>query len=186
VIPRWDRHAEAWIVAHRVGVLDPVFRWLTYAGVGGAVWLALAVVVVAAVARRPKPFVLVALVDGAAQLLVPGVQQLVGRARPHVPTLVAEPHGHSFPSGHATSSFACAVVLYSFTPRLRAWLLLLAAAIAFSRLYVGVHYPLDVLAGSALGSALGWAVLAFASAAPRDLRRLGASRRRSRPARRAG
>ncbi len=155
---RWDRHAEAWIVAHRADSLDPVFRWLSYAGTEGAVWLALAAAV-ALGGRRWAPLLWVAVADAVAQAVTLTLQALFGRARPHVVTLVAEPHSHSFPSGHAASSVACALVIGSFAPRLRAALMTLAAAIAFSRLYVGVHYPLDVLGGALLGSAIGWAIL---------------------------
>lgn len=63
---------------------------------------------------------------------------------------------HSFPSGHAASSFAAATVL-SFAIRGRglalAWML--AVGIALSRIYIGVHYPLDVAAGALVGVALG-------------------------------
>jgi undecaprenyl-diphosphatase len=154
----WDRHLESWIAGHRLSVLDPVFRWLTYIGTWGAVWLVIAAVV-AAVSRRWQVLLWVAVADLAAQLSTDLLKALIHRDRPHVHTLVAEPHSHSFPSGHAASSFACAVVLASFAPRLRWPLYALAALIAFSRAYVGVHFPLDVIGGAALGSLLGWAVL---------------------------
>jgi undecaprenyl-diphosphatase len=77
---------------------------------------------------------------------------------------------YSFPSGHATVSFACAAVLAAALPRLRVPLFALAALIAFSRVYVGVHYPSDVVGGAALGI-----LIAIA------LRRLAAVLRRSAP-----
>jgi membrane-associated phospholipid phosphatase len=89
--------------------------------------------------------------------------------------LMEVPTTSSFPSGHAATSFACALVLARFAPRLTIPLFILAALIAFSRVYVGVHYPFDVLAGTALG-------LAVATALPRLLGAL----RRLRPARQAG
>src|SRR5215469_4983309 len=140
----WDRHLESWIAGHRVSVLDPVFRWLTYIGTWGAVWLVLAAVI-AALSRRWQVLLWVAVADLAAQLSATLLQALIHRDRPHVHTLVAAPHSHSFPSGHAVSSFACAVVLAAFAPRLRWPLYVLAALIAFSRAYVGVHFPLDVI-----------------------------------------
>jgi undecaprenyl-diphosphatase len=64
---------------------------------------------------------------------------------------VPVPHDGSFPSGHAATSFAAATVLSFAFPRLAPALFLLAAAVGFSRVYVGVHYPLDVLGGAVLG-----------------------------------
>jgi len=61
------------------------------------------------------------------------------------------PHDASFPSGHAATSFAAATMLSLSFPRFAPFLYVLAAAIAFSRVYVGVHYPLDVIGGAALG-----------------------------------
>ncbi len=66
-------------------------------------------------------------------------------------TLVTAPHDGSFPSGHATTSFAAAMVLTFAWPRWAPAFFLLALAIGFSRVYVGVHYPLDVVGGAALG-----------------------------------
>lgn len=67
--------------------------------------------------------------------------------------------GYSFPSSHATNHFALAVFLYLTLGRLfRSWrwlLLLWAATIAYGQVYVGVHYPLDVIAGALLGSLVG-------------------------------
>lgn len=155
---RWDRHLESWIVDHRVGLLDPVFRWLSYAGTHGAIWLGLALLF-ALVLRRAAVLVWVLVAEIVADVSTTGLQALFGRARPDVPTLVARPHSHSFPSGHAATSFACATVLGALEPRLRVPAYVLAALIAFSRLYVGVHYPLDVLAGAVWGIAVGAAVL---------------------------
>jgi membrane-associated phospholipid phosphatase len=65
--------------------------------------------------------------------------------------LVRLPHTPSFPSGHATVSFAAATTLAYAVPRYRMAFYALAALIACSRVWVGVHFPLDVLAGAVLG-----------------------------------
>jgi undecaprenyl-diphosphatase len=164
-----DARLERWIVAHRVGFLDGVFVALTHAGSAGTVWL-VAAAAVALLRGRPRVFVLVAAADLVAALAANGLQRAFGHHRPDVSRLVALPHTHSFPSGHATTSFACATVLAVLEPRLRIPALVLAAAIAYSRLYVGVHFPADVLAGAALGAAIG--LLTTAGARRRGLRGL--------------
>jgi undecaprenyl-diphosphatase len=81
--------------------------------------------------------------------------------------LVHAPIDGSFPSGHAATSFAAATVLTYAWPRWWPAFFLLALAIGFSRVYVGVHYPLDVVGGAVLGilvaTALRWLVGALQS-----------------------
>jgi undecaprenyl-diphosphatase len=89
--------------------------------------------------------------------------------------LVPAPHDHTFPSGHAATSFAAAMILSTANPRLGPLWFLLATAIGFSRVYVGVHYPLDVIGGAVLGIAVATA-----------LRRLVKVPQRSRAATRSG
>jgi undecaprenyl-diphosphatase len=174
----WDRHFERWTVAHRTGFLNPVFEGLSHAGSYGAVWLVLAAVFALAL-RRPQIFVWTLVADGLGFLLSEALKAVFHRARPLAEALVTRPHSHSFPSGHATTSFACATVLALAAPRLAVPLFVLAAAIAWSRVYVGVHYPLDVIAGAVLGTAIGLFVA-------RVLPRLAADRRRSRRTPRSG
>jgi len=117
------------------------------------VWLALGLAV-AIYRRSAQPFVLVLLADAAAFGLAEAVKGIVGERRPHgYDPLVPLPHSSSFPSGHAATSFACATVLSALVPGGAPAFVALAAAIAYSRLYLGVHWPGDVVAGAALGVA---------------------------------
>ena len=97
------------------------------------------------------------------------LKPLVGRLRPPrdhlgLTAIVTLPLGPSFPSGHATQSFAVATCLGLLAPRLRTGALALATLIALSRVYLGVHFPSDVLAGALLGALVGWGVARVAQA----------------------
>lgn len=63
---------------------------------------------------------------------------------------------YSFPSNHAVNNFAAAVFFYRLFPKLKWILFITASLIAISRVYVGVHYPSDILGGAAIGSAFGY------------------------------
>jgi len=168
----WEKHLEHWIVGLRTGWLDWFFIALSWIGSSGAVWLALAFAIAVA-RRRPAIFLTVLFADLAADLLAVAGKELVARHRPFETQLGPRSSTHSFPSGHAATSFACATVLAFLVPRAAPLAYVLALAIGYSRLYVGVHWPLDVLAGAALGVAIALLLLAV-------------SRRRSWPALRRG
>jgi undecaprenyl-diphosphatase len=157
-------------VHHRWGPLDHVFVFLTRIGTWGAVWIALALIL--ALARRDwRILVVTAVCVFAADGIASVVKYLAREHRPDFPkALVAIPKSHSFPSGHSATAFAGATVLSFFFPRWRVAFFLLAAAIAYSRLYVGVHFPLDVLAGAAIGIAT--SLLLLAATRPRSGGRL--------------
>jgi undecaprenyl-diphosphatase len=172
---RLDHRLERWVVIHRTEPFDTIFVGLSHLGSYGFVWLVLAGLAVW-LQRRPVAFPLVLAAYLASAIVSDAIKSVVDRPRPRDHQLVAAPTTHSFPSTHATTSFACAATLAPFVPRRGAPVLyLLAAAIAYSRIYVGVHYPLDVLGGAGLG-------LAVAT----SLRLLRAALRRSRRARPGG
>lgn len=154
-----DRRAVEWLSSLHWPVVTPVMKGLTYAGAGGLVWIAIGVVVAFRL-RRPLALVALLIAIELASSSDGLLKSAIGRARPPV----ADPHVHpsipvptdpSMPSGHAMTAFAGAVVLAAVVPRARWALLGLAAGIGLSRVYLGVHYPSDVIAGAALGATIG-------------------------------
>jgi undecaprenyl-diphosphatase len=120
------------------------------------------------VLRSVWVFVVVAAAVLAADGVAGVVKLAVGESRPDEPDpLIVIPHSHSFPSGHTATSFAGASALSLVYPRGTPAFFLLAAAIAYSRLYVGVHFPLDVAGGAVIGVVT--ALLLLAAARRRSL-----------------
>ena len=95
------------------------------------------------------------------------IKPWVGRIRPShefndfINLLVSKGGKWSFPSNHAANSFAFATVLSYFFEQKKVVLYTLASIIAFSRVYVGVHYPLDIICGAIVGYILSWFVLSI-------------------------
>jgi len=151
-----------WIQANlRCGFLDAVLPTISWICNHGEVWILLAgCLMLTKKYRRTGISVACALIlDLICCNLV--LKPLIGRIRPFVVNpavelLIAPPLDASFPSGHTASSFAAAFALRADGSRLWIPSLALAAAIAFSRLYLYVHWPSDVLAGALLGAALGY------------------------------
>jgi undecaprenyl-diphosphatase len=116
--------------------------------------------------RIPVAFAAAAVATGVASLVVHVLKLAFDRERPPVAdpdvgSLVAIPGNPSFPSGHSATAFAAATAVAILCPRMRPWALAIAAAVALSRVYLRVHFPLDVLVGGAVGAGLG-ALCAFA------------------------
>jgi undecaprenyl-diphosphatase len=143
-----------------------VFIGLSVVGYAGLVWIALAVFV-SILARLPllTTTAVTAVCVWTADLITMGLKPLIDRPRPFethadVDPLLGGTLGSSLPSGHAATSFAGAVVLGGLYRPGLPYFLVLAAAISYSRVYLGVHYPFDVLAGAAVGATVSLAALA--------------------------
>ena len=176
-----DRDVFTWVVEHRAQPFDWLFVGLSAAGQASLLWIALAPLL-ALWARKPLLFTTLATAATVwtADLLTSLLKLAVDRERPYEVIPAADPLlrwdvAGSFPSGHAATSVAGAIILTYLIGRGGVWLGLLAAAVAFSRVYVGVHYPGDVLAGAVLGAAVGLAAIALV----RRLRPTSAARPRS-------
>ncbi|WP_300295543.1 phosphatase PAP2 family protein [uncultured Intestinimonas sp.] len=163
-LSQWEGGALLWIQEVLWGpVQDAFFSFYTQLGNGGILWIALCVVLLFFPRTRKAGFwALIAMLFG---LVCTNVllKHLVGRTRPWlvleglVP-LVVEDDPNSFPSGHTCAAFACCVTWARCTGKRWLRCLCIAAALlmGFSRLYVGVHFPSDVLAGCAVGCLCAW------------------------------
>ncbi|MGH3673624.1 MAG: phosphatase PAP2 family protein [Pseudonocardiaceae bacterium] len=154
-------HREPWVITGARVISEvgsPVGAALTALLVGGALaWFR----------RSWQPLLVVALGAGGIGVIGTAIKDLVGRNRPMRAEAVLSEHGFSFPSGHTTGTtvvwllsawmLTCWVVSRPAF-RVMVWTgsLLMIVAVGATRIYLGVHFPTDVLAGWALGAA--WAV----------------------------
>jgi membrane-associated phospholipid phosphatase len=137
--------------------VEEAMRLLGRAGNNGAVWVAVNVVLAIVDAGNREAWLICAALAPIAIGLNFGVKVIVKRPRPvleGLPPLGGSPSSLSFPSAHATSSFAVATAMTRVEP-IAALALVLAAALAVGRPYLGMHYPSDVAVGSVLGVILG-------------------------------
>ena len=150
-----------WLYQFRNPVMNTISIFFDYAGAHGEIWIAFTLLLLLFRRTRKAGFAMaVALV----LYMAAGhffLKPLFARPRPcdvdtAITILVKRPHGHSFPSGHTASAFAAAFALWLQNRKLGVPALVLAAFIAFTRLYLYVHFPTDVLGGLVLGLALGF------------------------------
>lgn len=163
-----DQPVAQWAASHRDLWLTHVLKICTYLGKGIALTIIVTVLCVA-VARRVRsrlPIILGAAGLGGVGIILVAAKAVVGRSRPASIYALTTENGYSFPSGHATGSTATAVlcawiltywVVKRWIARVAVWTFALTCAgvIGFSRVYLGVHFFSDVVAGAMLGAA--WA-----------------------------
>ena len=154
-----------WIAAHLwCPFLDITMPIVTALGNGGIFWIAAALALMLIPKYRKAGFSM-----GAALLMGLVIcnlilKPLVARIRPYdyqlehfgvtIQLLIATPHDFSFPSGHTIASFEAATALLLHDKKLGIPAMVIAALVAFSRLYLYVHYPTDVIASIILGVGL--------------------------------
>lgn len=172
MLPGTDFSILYWIQAHlRCPALDWLMPKVSLLGDKGMIWILLALVMILWGKHRRGGYILA---GGLACSLVLGnllLKPLIARPRPcwldeSVPLLVAVPRDYSFPSGHTLSCFIAAVILLRYDRRFGIPALVLAVLIAFSRLYLFVHFPSDVAAGAVLGVLVGLGVSLLADRLP--------------------
>ena len=139
----------------RCDFLNKIFSFITSLGNGGFIWIVISIILLI-----PKKTRKVGVLSICSLLLCYVtndliIKKLVARERPfnqfsELIPLIKKPVDFSFPSGHSASSFASAGILFRYLDK-KYGIIVLAALIAFSRLYLGVHFPSDVIAGIIMG-----------------------------------
>lgn len=156
-----DSRILLWIQeAVRTDFLTPIFRFITTLGDGGMIWIILALIFLCSKKYKKVGVAIALALIGSLVFNNLLLKNIVGRIRPYevieeLTILIEKPGEFSFPSGHTGSSFAAAAAIFLGTPRkIGIPALVLAFFIGISRLYVGVHYPTDVLGGMITGTIL--------------------------------
>ena len=143
-------------------ILDNIMIFITSLGNGGMIWIAATIALL--IPKKTRKAGVVSAVALLGSLIINNniVKNIVQRPRPFVTftdlqIIIPTPSEFSFPSGHTSSSFAAAAVFYRHLPKkIGLPSVILAGLIGFSRLYVGVHYPTDVIAGVIMGILLSY------------------------------
>ncbi|MCI8270191.1 MAG: phosphatase PAP2 family protein [Lachnospiraceae bacterium] len=157
-----DSSLLLWFQSLRQEWMTPFWKFITSLGDAGWFWIVLALLLLCF--RRTRRAGLAAFIALAVGALITNIicKPAFARVRPYeaidgLILLVEKQKDFSFPSGHSCASFAAVTALRRHLPRQAvAGLLILATLIAVSRLYVGVHYPSDVLGGIFIGAFAGW------------------------------
>jgi len=157
-----DQELEQYIYLHRPGGAEHFMMWMTNNATiitFGFVGLLLILYFI----KRQKKYLFsalnISLVIGISALITGTLKVLLTRARPYkvldsISTPIIESGGYSFPSGHTTEAFALATTVFLITrnPWLRLIALVWAVFIAYTRMALGVHFPVDILGGILVGS----------------------------------
>ena len=143
-------------------MLDSLMKFITALGNGGMIWIGATILLL--IPKKTRNIGMMSAVALLGSLIINNniIKNIVQRPRPFVTftdlqIIIPTPSEYSFPSGHTSSSFAAAAVFYRHLPKkLGLPSVILAGLIGFSRLYVGVHYPTDVIAGVIMGILLSY------------------------------
>ena len=161
-LARWDHALLHWINGHHNVVLDAIFRPVGLVGDAGAVWVlvGLGMMVFGRGRARALGLILLATMMIADRVIEWPLREAVVRQRPYQTFTDVRQVGiawsnNAFPSSHATSVAIATVLLGAEYRRLLAPLIVFALLTIYSRPYLGMHHPLDTIAGAVLGLATG-------------------------------
>ena len=160
-----DRAAFRAIFGLKWPPLTAVLRFFTLIGTAGFLWGTFAAAAFLVTGLRPANLLVPWAAVAGSWTLAEGAKYLFDRARPfiwdtEIAPLIKTPSSSSFPSGHSATAAAGALTLSVVYPVFAPVLLLAGFLVVFSRVYLGVHFPVDVLAGVAIGIATAALVLA--------------------------
>lgn len=152
------REIDQWILLFiqeymRADFLDGFWKGITFLGEKGWFWIVLSVVLLCRKKTRRAGAASLLSLLGSFLITNLLLKNLIARPRPYqemeaLILLIKKPWDYSFPSGHTSASFASALACCQMLPKpYGAALIILAAMIAFSRLYLGAHYPTDIIGG---------------------------------------
>ncbi len=135
---------------------DTIFVYITYLGEVGFIWILLSLLML--ISKKYRIYGFLSLMALLFTFLIGevGLKNIIARERPFVADpsitlLLHAPSSFSFPSGHSGSSFTAATIIYFANKKLGICAYILAFLIAFSRVFLHVHYPTDVICGAVLG-----------------------------------
>ena len=154
-----DEKILLWIQEHMTAdFLTPIMKVFTYSLNSGLLPIAITILLVCF--KKTRKIGVLCACAIAATFLIDNIiiKNIVARVRPYeavegVSRLIAKQRDYSFPSGHSAAAFTFATVIFKkCSPKIGVPALVYAALVAFSRMYLGVHYPSDVLIGAVTGS----------------------------------
>ena len=154
----FDTNAMLWVQENlRNPFLSAILIPVTKSGNAGILFIITGLLLICF--KRTRKMGTIFLISLAVNFIISNLflKNIVARIRPFdvieaLTTLVPRPHGYSFPSGHTSSVFACMVTFFFTNRKIAPYLMIYAVLMGFSRVYVGVHYPTDVITGAIIGT----------------------------------
>ncbi|MBQ3928815.1 MAG: phosphatase PAP2 family protein [Clostridia bacterium] len=170
-IQSWDNKILLGLVKRRTPTLNRLMKMITFLGNNGYVWFAMALPMLLFNKLRLTGFTMLFALLISWLMSEVTIKNIVRRVRPckkdfEQYLLIKDPPQYSFPSGHSATSFAVSTAMiftchYLFIPAV-----IIALLIAFSRVYIMVHYPTDVIVGALVGVICGMAAVPVAPYIP--------------------